>query len=106
MIKCSQFRVYRLNIDAKVNAAINFDLEGTPYEAANGDGNCYFTDSVSVWRQADDWYCSIHCDEEATEEAIASYVQAAYDSIYDEAQMSIEDRHYNPTLLFYNKEIC
>lgn len=118
------FWVYRLNIDAKVNQCYDEDCEDCEYDPTDGGGNCFFDeqkhlvdatdssqsrvfeDKVCVWRQADDWYCSIYTGDPDREEKLDEVLRDAYDMIYDSVSILAEERSYEPTLLFYNEDIC
>ena len=118
------FWVYRLNIDAKVNQCYDEDYDdGYEHHVTAGGGNCFFDDQthlvdatanspshifeekVCVWRQTDDWYCSIYSGDPEREEKLNEVLRDAYDMLYDPVSIPAEERTYEPILLFYNEDI-
>lgn len=104
-MKNFSFWVYRLNISAKINRTYDADYD-EHYNAADGNGNCFFDDTLSIWRQDDDWYCSIRTDDPCRYAKINDYLKDVYDTIYDAVDAPAEDRIINPVLLFHNAEVC
>ena len=119
------FWVYRLNIAAEVNQRYNEDYDDDyEYDATDGGGNCFIDDQqhlvdaadgnescvfeskVHTWRQADDWYCSIYTNAPDRKEKLDEFLRDAYDMIYEPVSILAEERTYEPTLLFYNEDIC
>ena len=104
MMKNFSFWVYRLNISAKINRAYDAEYD-EHYNATDGSGNCFFDDALTIWRQNDDWYCSIRSND-PSDAKINEYLQDAYNTIYDAVDASAEDRIISPVLLFHNAEVC
>ena len=99
------FRVYRMNMDPKVNDVFIEDPDMESYDAADGGGTCFFSETIATWRQNEDWYCSICCEAPCNEAQVEEAVLQAYEMIYEETHLPREEWICNPTLLFYNEEI-
>ena len=107
MLNTTEFYVFRLNVPAEVNQAIDNEYTYEKYDATDGDGCCFFDDILSIWRQNDDWYCAIHFNDSRPGVRVKDCMLDAFMTIYDYAGVPFDERtiKINPTLLFHNNEI-
>lgn len=101
------FRIYKMNISSELLREYDEDEYGEDYTyKANDDGGrCFFDNNLTGFRMDDDWYVSIRCNGEGSDEEVEDFLEDAYWYIY--YQMGLDYIWYEkkPTLVFWNCDI-
>lgn len=99
------FRIYKMNISPDLLREYDEDEYGEDYAytADGDDGYCFFDNNLTGFRMDDDWYVSIRCNGEGSDEEVEGFLEDAYWAIYNQ-MMGLDHCHYEkkPTLVFYN----